>query len=134
MKRLMRIAVGMHFLAQVIKKGFKAECIKGMPPHASFVRAYYEEEREICCLIFSHQTFDLVKEGGLIPEMMCEYRDVDYDQNIKAKAKKPEAKPVFEDGKNGSVGHVAEIAKGNLTEKPKDVGKASDDTSSIPRK
>lgn len=113
MKRQKAIQARPEMLAQMMRTGFKAECYKGMPPDAIFKRAYME--KGILYLVFEHQTFDLVPDYK-IPVMAAYFKNIDYDQNIKAKAKKPEAKPVFDNGKSEAG---SGIAKGSSAmEKP----------------
>jgi hypothetical protein len=77
MKRLMAVPMSLELWQGMMTEGYRAalECTKGLPEGAELVSSYYDGERGRAVLIFHHESFDPIPEGGTIPTLLPEFKD-----------------------------------------------------------
>lgn len=75
-RRIVRVGLSFPALISIMEHGKKFndfECIKGVPKDAAFYGSYFDAERQIAWLLFIHDSFEVVLEGEVIPELKIEH-------------------------------------------------------------
>ena len=74
-RRLVRVPVSLPFLHSMCIEGREIHgvCTKGLPEDAEFVGDAFDYNRMAGHLFFYHQSFEQVKDGGTVPEMVIEW-------------------------------------------------------------
>jgi len=72
MARLVRVPVSIALWQEIMTDGYKCcmKCIDGLPSSAELVNTYYDGSAQTVYLIFQHDSFDRLPEGGAIPNFI----------------------------------------------------------------
>ena len=70
-KRLVMVRATFDFLLDLMTEGNTTAgiitTVEGLPKDAKFIRDYYDYQVGQVCFVFSHDSFDEVSEGSMIP-------------------------------------------------------------------
>jgi hypothetical protein len=91
-RRLACYPISEEILSKIMQEGNLFlngyKCISGVPKDALLVSSYFDWERNEARLIFYHPSFDIVREGEIIPLRNVVWDRIDESQSLYGKIKK----------------------------------------------
>ena len=71
--RIKRVVIHPMIFARMLEEGeIHVKCIKGLPKEAKFCYMFQSEFYRINA-VFEHESFELLNDGQVIPELVCEF-------------------------------------------------------------